>query len=296
MSRKIEALQEAAAQKAQEAYERVEKALERMIKQNQIINFQTVAQSANVSTAYLYKYEELKNRIQTLREQQKNQSRHKKVPSASDNSKNVIINTLREENKRLKAEITELRRANEVLAGRLYQVQSSNDLAEGLKIEDNSLQQQVQQLTEKLQDCEAKLPQKITPIIQAKRSNISDRIKTQLDAAGIQLNPTLAKIIKSASEQTVLDAIEAHKEALVTGNIERPGGWLKKAIEEGWKPNDTVQALSEMETFNQWFPLARQKGIVMASQKTNNGLEVCINDGRWIPFAEGLERYPLSTL
>lgn len=58
MNRKIEALQEAAALKAQEAEERVEKALERMIKQNQKINFQSVAHSANVSTAYLYKYPE----------------------------------------------------------------------------------------------------------------------------------------------------------------------------------------------------------------------------------------------
>lgn len=296
MSRRIEALQEAAAKKAQEAYERVEQALERMVKQNQTINFQTVARSANVSTAYLYQQEELKGRIQTLREQQKSRSKPKKAPSASDNSKNVIINALREETKRLKAEITELRRANEALTGRLYQVQSSNDLAERLKKENEHLKQQVQELTEQLRDCESKLPQKVTPITQAKRTNISDRIKTQLNSAGIQLNPTLAKIIKSASEETVLDAIEAYKEALATGNIERPGGWLKKAIEEGWKPNDTVQAKSELETFNHWFPLARQKGIVMASQKGIKGIEVCTSDGKWIPFAEMLERYPLDTL
>lgn len=106
----------------------------------------------------------------------------------------------------------------------------------------------------------------------------------------------MAKVIKSADEETVLDAIEAYKEALATGNIERPGGWLKKAIEEGWKPNDTVQAKSELETFNQWFPLARQKGIVMASQKGMKGIEICTNDGEWVPFAKMLESYPLNTL
>jgi chromosome segregation ATPase len=296
MSRRIEALQEAAAKKAQEAHERVEQALERMIKQNQTINFQTVARSANVSTAYLYQQEELKSRVETLREQQKNSSKPKKAPSASDNSKNVIISALREETKRLKAEITELRRANEALTGKLYQVQSSNDLAERLNRENESLKQQIQELAEQLQNCESKQPQKVTPITQAKRTNISDRIKNQLNSAGIQLNPTLAKIIKSADGETVLDAIEAYKEALATGNIKRPGGWLKKAIEEGWKPNDTVQAKSELETFNQWFPLARQKGIVMASQKGMKGIEVCTNTGEWIPFAEMLERHPLSTL
>jgi len=298
MSRRIEALREAADKKAQEAYQRVEQALERMVRQNQKINFQTVARSANVSTAYLYQSEEFKGRIETLREQQKNRSNPQKAPSASDNSKNVIINALREANKRLKGEITELRRANEALTGRLYQVQSSHNLSEHLQRENESLKQQVKELTEQLQVCESKLSQKITPIPQAKRSrtNISDRIENQLYAAGIQLNSTLAKVIKSADEETVLDAIEAYKEALATGNIERPGGWLKKAIEEGWKPNDTVQAKSELETFNQWFPLARQKGIVMASQKGMKGIEICTNDGEWVPFAKMLESYPLNTL
>ncbi len=68
MNRKIEALQEAAAHKAKESAERVEKALERMIKQGQVISFKSVAQTANVSTAYLYKQEDLRSRIETLRD------------------------------------------------------------------------------------------------------------------------------------------------------------------------------------------------------------------------------------
>ena len=158
MSRKIEALQEAAALKAQEATERVEKALEQMLEQNQKINFQTVAHSANVSTAYLYKYPELKTRIITLRDQQKNQSKPKQAPVASDNSETVMINALREETRRLRFEMSELRRANESLAGRLYQIQSSNDLTERLKIENESLKSQLKDMTERLQDCETKLP------------------------------------------------------------------------------------------------------------------------------------------
>ncbi len=296
MNRKIEALQEAAAHKAQEAQERVEKALERMIKQNQRINFQAVAQSANVSTAYLYKYPEIKQRIITLRDQQKNQSKPKLAPVASDNSKAVIISNLREETKRLRGEMVELRRANEALTGRLYQVQSSQDLAERLKKENESLQIQVKQLAEQLQECAARLPQKVTPITEAKKSHITDQIQNQLAAAGIGLNPTLTKAIKSASPEVVLDAIEAYIEALATGKVERPGAWLKKAIEEQWKPNDAVQAISEQETFNQWFPLAQKQGLVIASQKIKNGIEVYTSDERWIPFAEMLNQYPLATL
>lgn len=201
MSRKIEALQEAAALKAQEATERVEKALERMLKQNQKINFQTVAHSANVSTAYLYKYPELKNRIITLRDQQKNQAKPKQAPVASDNSKTVMINALREETKRLRAEMSELRRANEALTGRLYQIQSSNDLAERLKIENESLKIRIQELIEQLKTYEgvssgSTTQSNVTPIGQAAKSSISDAIKTELEQLNIFLNSTLTKRIK----------------------------------------------------------------------------------------------------
>ncbi len=127
-NRKIEALQEAAAEKARESAERVEKALEKMIKQGQIITFKSVAHVANVSTAYLYKQAELRSRIETIRDQQKNSSKPKQPPPASDNSKAVIIYNLRAENKKLRTDIDELRRINESLTGRLYQLQNINNI------------------------------------------------------------------------------------------------------------------------------------------------------------------------
>ena len=57
-----------------------------------------------------------------------------------------------------------------------------------------------------------------------------------------------------------------------------------------------VQAKSEQETFNKWFPLAQKKGLVLASQKGKNGIEVYTIDQQWIPFAEMLNQYPLTTI
>jgi len=82
---------------------------------------------------------------------------------------------------------------------------------------------QIKHLTERLSECESRLPQKVTPITQAKRNEISETIKNKLAAYGILLNTTLSKAIKSVPEETVLDAIEAYKEALATHEIERPG-------------------------------------------------------------------------
>lgn len=245
MSRKIEALQEAAALKAQEATERVEKALERMLKQNQKINFQTISHSANVSTAYLYKYPELKNRIITLRDQQKNQAKPKQAPIASDNSKTVMINALREETKRLRLEMSELRRANEALAGRLHQVQGSNDLTERLKKENGSLKAQIQDLIEQLKAYQGvslgSISQNnVTSIGQGAKSSVSEAIKTELEQLNIPLNSTLTKRIKAATEERVLAAIIALKDQLTKGEVTNPGGWLATAIQDGWKVAEPI--------------------------------------------------------
>jgi Family of unknown function (DUF6262) len=239
MNRKIEALQEAAAHKAQEAHLRVEQALERMIKQSQKINFQSVANSANVSTAYLYKYEKIKNRIITLRDQQKNQSKPKQVPVASDNSKSVMINALREETKRLRTEMSELRRANEALTGRLHQVQGSNDLTERLSKENESLKIRIQDLIEQLKAYEGMssgsiAQSNVTPIGQGAKSSVSKAIKTELERLNIVLNSTLSKRIKAATEERVLAAITALKDQLTKGEVTNPGGWLATAIQDGW--------------------------------------------------------------
>ena len=274
-NRKIEALQEAAAQKARESASRVEKALEKIIKQGQIISFKSVAQAANVSTAYLYKQSDLRSRIEKLRDQQKQRPFSKQTPPASDNSKSVMISTFRSENKRLRAEIEGLRRINEGLTGRLYQLQGASELAERLKAENADIKQQLEECRQQVQ------PTTILPVATSKvtslekkrteRSNISEQVKQQLDSLGIQLNSTLTKALLSVSSETVLDAIEAFKEALTDHNIEKPGAWLKRAIEQGWKPNGQGKIKPELEVFNEWYPKAKQKKLIQASQTTSIG-------------------------
>lgn len=299
-NRKIEALQEAAAQKAKESAERVDKALEMMIKQGQIISFKSVAQSANVSTAYLYKQEYLRSRIETLRDQQKQRPKAKQPPLASDNSKSVIIATLREENKKLRAEIDGLRRISEGLTGRLYQLQGADDLADRLKVENTELKLQLDECRQQVQQTTilAVDNPKVTSLDKKRtgRSNISEQVKQQIESLGIQLNSTLTKTIKSVSEETVLDAIEAFKEALTEGNVDKPGSWLKRAIEQGWKPNGKIKIKSELELFTEWYPKATQKKLIQASQNTKDGIMIYTNDEKWIPFSEMLIHYPLETL
>ncbi len=65
------------------------------------------------------------------------------------------------------------------------------------------------------------------------KSNVSDRIEQELASLGVKLNSTLSKVIRSAPESVVMNAIAALKEAITSGKIEHPGGWLKTAILPG---------------------------------------------------------------
>ncbi len=298
MNRKIEALQEAAASKARESAERVEKALEKMIKQGQVVTFKSVAHVANVSTAYLYKQSDLRSRIDSLRDQQKQQTKIKQPPLASDNSKAVIIYNLREENKRLRAETDRLRRANESLTGRLYQLQDYFDLAERFKAENVELKQQLESCRRQPEP-PASPPDnpKVTSLEQKRtgRSGISDKIKQELIGLGIQLNSTLTKAIKSVPEEKALDAVEAFKEAIVTDNIEKPGAWLKAAIEDGWRKNEprSCEAATGSGTtseFSEWFELAHAQGVAQARQETEEGLMIQDVTGQWMPWESLVER------
>jgi len=97
-----------------------------------------VAREAGLSVSYLYKYPEIKERIEILRKQQLKADKPTTAQKASDNSKTVIIYQLRERIKQLEAEVIGLRRVNEGIAGRLYHLQGADDLAERLKVENES--------------------------------------------------------------------------------------------------------------------------------------------------------------
>lgn len=304
---KIAALKTAAEHKKLRAAENFEQAIRQLTQENQPVTFASVARKAGLSVSYLYKYPEIRERIDSLRKQQLKAGKQTEAQKASDNSKAVIIYQLRDRIKQLEAEITGLRRVNEGIAGRLYHLQGADDLVERLKVENTQLKldnsELKRQLAENtLQQINSSVPDldnlKITSLAkkQAARSDISNKIEQQLGELGIKLNHTLVKLIKSVDEETVLKAIEAFKEAIISSNIEKPGAWLKKAIEEGWIPNEEIKQKSELSNFNQWYALAQKRKLVLASQNTESGIMIYTNDEKWIPFSEMLVKHPLTTL
>ena len=200
-----------------------------------------------------------------------------------------------------------LRRVNEGIAGRLYHLQGADDLGERLKSENAQLKRENSELKRQLEESHfsqtnlavASADDSKVALLDKKRAgrlDISDKVKQQLDELEIKLNSTLTKTIKSAAEDTVLNAIKAFREVVASSNIEKPGAWLKKAIEEDWLPNEEIEQKTELNIFNQWYALAQKKKLVLGSQNTSSGIMIYTKDKKWIPFQEMLAKHPLSTL
>ena len=94
-------------------FQKVENTIKELIKQQQKINFNSVAEKSGVSKSFLYKYDNIRNRIDTLRKQEEGLETPKQVKrKMSEQSKDVIIaslrkrnNELEEENKKLKEQL-----------------------------------------------------------------------------------------------------------------------------------------------------------------------------------------------
>jgi Family of unknown function (DUF6262) len=295
-------LRSAAEQKKNDALERTDKAISQMVKQGKKINFHTVAVAAGVSVAYLYKYDAIKQRIDQLRKQQSPIKELVQKKGASEDSKAAIISTFKERIKKQELEIKGLRDHIEVTQGIAMQVPELKQQIEFLNSENLKLREQ-------LDDCrrqrevspvsEPPVDNKINSLAQKRieRSDISDKIKPELASLGIKLNTTLSKTIKSTSVELVLSAIQALKEAMASGNIERPGGWLNAAIKDGWKPNEKYVKKGEWENFNEWFNLAKKQGLIVASMKDDDDkLYVFAPDGTRLSFEQMLAEYPLDIL
>jgi hypothetical protein len=97
--RNMDGLRAHAQQKAVDTARRAEAAIAHLLKEQRPVNFKTVAETAGISTAWLYGHEALKQRIMHLRLQQ--------VPA-------VQVKKLEEENRTLKQQV-------EVANGLLYQ-------------------------------------------------------------------------------------------------------------------------------------------------------------------------------
>lgn len=122
MADNTKGLKEYAKQRSQIALEKVDKAIRELSLTEQKINFNSVSQISGVSKTFLYNNQEIKKRIEELRDKQvsktiNQRAKYDKTSKAKDiiiMAKDKKIKELEEENKKLKEQL-------EVLRGKLYE-------------------------------------------------------------------------------------------------------------------------------------------------------------------------------
>jgi len=261
VKRSVEGLKKNAQAKRQEAFNKVEKGIQTLIKEKRTINFNQVAEASGVSKAWLYKEPEIKERIEHLRAQSK---RGKKLPrkiSATEASTRAINATLKARVKKVEAENRELRRQNETVYSQLLRLRELEKQVELLKAEN-----------QKLKDRPNTLPTE------------KKVFKSELEKLGVQINSTIQQLINGTPSGIVEAAMQALREAQSRNAVNNPNGWLYQAITEAWQPNESLQNNSELAQFNEWWPEARKQGLVIASEQRNGVLYVCTANQDWISF------------
>ena len=304
---KLNAVQQ---QRKQDCIDRTEKAISKLLQNNERVSFGAIARIANVSVSYLYKYQEIKERIQDIRNQQvKNARKLTRPQTASEKSKQVMIKQLRERINTLEWEKKELKKQNEKMTGELYRIGTKLDMFD--RVNSQSIKQaeeikllklELEQARNKLGICMSKLiennPKVASISNKIEESNnsqeIDNQLKGKLSELGVRLNATLKKIITSKTEQQVNNALGAVEEYLASGTkVKSKAGLLRKALEENWLPNltDEERQLTQVnDTFSEWFKLAKDQGIVKASQGTPKGILVLEPTGDWTPLETMIEK------
>jgi hypothetical protein len=116
-----------AQRKVQQTQQRVHHAIDQLLREQRTINFNTVAQAAQVTKSYLYAHQEVRERIEALRSQQGQErleragAQRQQHQTRTDKTKDVLleardrrIKALEEENRKLKEEL-------KVAYGKLYE-------------------------------------------------------------------------------------------------------------------------------------------------------------------------------
>jgi len=122
MAGSTKGLKEYAKHKSEITLEKVDKVIRELSLTEQKINFNSVSQLSGVSKTYLYNNEQVKNRIEELRQKQLSKTMNKRAKyDKTSKSKDIIILAKDKKIKELEQENKKLKEQLEILRGKLYE-------------------------------------------------------------------------------------------------------------------------------------------------------------------------------
>lgn len=122
MADNTKGLKEYALQRSKMALEKVDKAIRELSLTEQKINFNSVSQLSGVSKTFLYNNDEIKKRIEELRDKQVSRTINQRAKyDKTSKSKDIIIMAKDKKIKELEEENKKLKEQLEILRGKLYE-------------------------------------------------------------------------------------------------------------------------------------------------------------------------------
>ncbi|MCM2534798.1 DUF6262 family protein [Neobacillus pocheonensis] len=102
-------------------YQKVDEAIQRLVRASETINFNSVASEAGVAKATLYNNKDLRDQIETLRQQQAQAPSPKQIKrQMDDNNKDALIASLQRRIKKLEGKNKQLREQLKVAYAEVY--------------------------------------------------------------------------------------------------------------------------------------------------------------------------------
>jgi hypothetical protein len=147
-----------------------------------------------------------------------------------------------------------------------------------------------------------KSEEKESPLVFSDKRKIDPQLKMQVEEAiaPAPMNPQIKKAVLAASLEAVQDAIAVVQQRKEAGRVKNPAGLFVKAVKEQWKPSGSKEVHDSFpklpEDFNEWFELARKKGLVIASSVMDGVLCVCTRNEQWEPYEEFRSGFSLPWL
>ncbi|MDS0528569.1 DUF6262 family protein [Clostridium sp. SHJSY1] len=122
MANNTDGIRECARKRTQVTLEKVDKAIRELSLSEQKINFNTVCNLSGVSKPFLYNNQEVRQRIEELRDKQTEKAIRQRLNyDKTDKSKDIIIMAKDKKIKELEYENRRLKEQLEVLRGKLYE-------------------------------------------------------------------------------------------------------------------------------------------------------------------------------
>lgn len=223
-------------QRRQEYQAKVFKAVTELKQRGEPINPTNIHRLSGVSISYLYKWDVVKDYIQSEKERQFEEKQNHSTPDIAPESElrphslRNLYEVAQKQITKLEAEIEELKRQNRLLRGHVAEIHELRDDRERLR-------QRVRDLTYSSGSSKLIPLEREPSNTHTEDNDLPSEVTAALQKAGLKANHQLKREIKRHSIEVVLMSIEAFVQYRDGKIIEKPQACLLTMIRDEAKPN-----------------------------------------------------------